>query len=81
MDVCLRVSVLCWTDPPTKESYQMSVDRKSIKEGQGSIRTVEASWKKKIHNLHFRTSFSRENTFGDSSPSALRFINVLDAWQ
>jgi hypothetical protein len=36
MDVCLRVSVLCcpvsvealcWTDPPTKESYQMSVDR------------------------------------------------------
>jgi hypothetical protein len=36
MGVCLRVSVLCcpvsvealrWTDPPTKESYQMSVDR------------------------------------------------------
>jgi hypothetical protein len=36
MDVCLRVSVLlscvsletlCLTDPPTKESYQMSVDR------------------------------------------------------
>jgi hypothetical protein len=37
MDVCLRVSVLCcpvfsvealcWTDLPTKESYQMSVDR------------------------------------------------------
>jgi hypothetical protein len=35
MDVCLRVSVLscvsvealCWTDPPTKEYYQMSVDR------------------------------------------------------
>jgi hypothetical protein len=36
MDVCLRVSVLCcpvsvealrWTYPPTKESYQMSVDR------------------------------------------------------
>jgi hypothetical protein len=35
MDVCLRVSVLScvsvealrWTDPPTKESYQMSVDR------------------------------------------------------
>jgi hypothetical protein len=34
MDVCLRVSVLCcpvealrWTDPPTKESYQMSVVR------------------------------------------------------
>jgi hypothetical protein len=35
MDVCLHVSVLscvsvealCWTDPPTKESYQMSVDR------------------------------------------------------
>jgi hypothetical protein len=36
MDVCLRVCVLlsyvsvealCWTDPPTKESYQMSVDR------------------------------------------------------
>jgi hypothetical protein len=35
MDVCLRVSVLScvsvevlrWTDPPTKESHQMSVDR------------------------------------------------------
>jgi hypothetical protein len=33
MDVCLRlfvsVGALCWTDPPTKESYQMSlyVDR------------------------------------------------------
>jgi hypothetical protein len=35
MDVCLRVSVLscvsvealCWTDPPTEEFYQMSVDR------------------------------------------------------
>jgi len=36
MGVCLRLSVLCcpvsvealrWTDPPTKESYQMSVDR------------------------------------------------------
>jgi hypothetical protein len=36
MDVCLRLSVLCcpvsvealrWTDPPTKESYQMPVDR------------------------------------------------------
>jgi hypothetical protein len=27
MDMCLRVSVLCWTDPPTKESYQMSVDQ------------------------------------------------------
>jgi hypothetical protein len=30
MDVCLCVSVLCcpvcWTDPPTKESYQMPVD-------------------------------------------------------
>jgi hypothetical protein len=36
MDVCLHVSVLCcpvflveascWTDPSTKESYQMSVD-------------------------------------------------------
>jgi hypothetical protein len=39
MDVCLRVSVLCcpvsvealfWTDPPTKESYQMSVDREVL---------------------------------------------------
>jgi hypothetical protein len=35
MDMCLCVSVLscvsvqalCWTDPPTKESYQLSVDR------------------------------------------------------
>jgi hypothetical protein len=34
MDVCLRFSALCcpvsvevlrWTDPPTKESYQMSI--------------------------------------------------------
>jgi hypothetical protein len=40
MDVCLRLSVLCcpvsvealcWTDPPAKESYQMSlyVDREA----------------------------------------------------
>jgi hypothetical protein len=53
MDVCLRLSVLCcpvsvealrWTDPPTKESYQMSMwIEKSIKEGQGPIRTVEAN--------------------------------------
>jgi hypothetical protein len=36
MDVCLQVSMLCcpvsaealhWTDPPTRESYQMSVNR------------------------------------------------------
>jgi hypothetical protein len=29
MDVCLCVSVeaLRWTDPPTKESYQVLVDR------------------------------------------------------
>jgi hypothetical protein len=36
MGVCLRVCVLCcpgsvealrWADPPTKESYQMSVDQ------------------------------------------------------
>jgi hypothetical protein len=40
---CVSVEALCWTDPPTKESYQMSVDR----EGQGPIRTVEASWGKK----------------------------------
>jgi hypothetical protein len=32
-----------WTDPPTKDSYQMSVDREVRKEGQGPIRTVEAS--------------------------------------
>jgi hypothetical protein len=24
---CVSVEALCWTDPPTKESYQMSVDR------------------------------------------------------
>jgi hypothetical protein len=24
---CVSVDALCWTDPPTKESYQMSVDR------------------------------------------------------
>jgi hypothetical protein len=44
MDVCLRVSVSCcpvsvealrWTDPPTKESYHMSVDREVLEEGQG----------------------------------------------
>jgi hypothetical protein len=42
MDVCLRLSVLCcpvsvealrWTDPPTKESYQMSM---SLMEGKRS---------------------------------------------
>jgi hypothetical protein len=46
MDVCLRLSVLycpvsvealCWTDPPTKESYHMSMwIEKSIKEGKRS---------------------------------------------
>jgi hypothetical protein len=46
MDVCLRLSVLCcpvsvealrWTDPPTRESYQMSMwIEKSIKEGKRS---------------------------------------------
>jgi hypothetical protein len=31
MDVCLRVSVeaLRWTDPPTKESYQMTIGSRS----------------------------------------------------
>jgi hypothetical protein len=38
MDVCPRFSVLCcpvsvevlrWTDPPTKESYQMSIGLRS----------------------------------------------------
>jgi hypothetical protein len=46
MDVCLRLSVLCCpvsvealrrADPPTKESYQMSMwIEKSIKEGKRS---------------------------------------------
>jgi hypothetical protein len=46
MDVCLRLSVLCCpvsvkalrrTDPPTKESYQISMwIEKSIKEGKRS---------------------------------------------
>jgi hypothetical protein len=46
MDVCQRLSVLCWpvpvealrwTVPPTKESYQMSMwIEKSIKEGKRS---------------------------------------------
>jgi hypothetical protein len=41
MDVCLRLSVLCcpvwvealrWTDPPAKESYQMSNASKKLKQ-------------------------------------------------
>jgi hypothetical protein len=24
---CVSAEALCWTDPPTKETYQMSVDR------------------------------------------------------
>jgi hypothetical protein len=41
MDVCLRLSVLCcsvyvealrWTDPPAKESYQMSNGSKKLKQ-------------------------------------------------
>jgi hypothetical protein len=41
MDVCLRLSVLCcplsvealrWTDPPPKESYQMSKGSKNLKQ-------------------------------------------------
>jgi hypothetical protein len=56
MDVCLSVSVLCcpvsvealcWTDPPTMESTKCLWIEKSIKEGQGPIRTVEASGEKK----------------------------------
>jgi hypothetical protein len=53
--LCLRLSLLCcpvsvealrWTDPPTKESYQMSIwIEKSIKEGKKVriIRTAEAN--------------------------------------
>jgi hypothetical protein len=48
---CVPVEALRWTDPPTRESYQMSVYRKSIKEGHGPIRTVEASWEKKKKNF------------------------------
>jgi hypothetical protein len=43
---CVSVEALRWTDSPTKESYQMSVDRESIKGSQVPIRTVVASWKK-----------------------------------
>jgi hypothetical protein len=41
MDVCLRLSVLCcpvyveallWTDPPAKDSYQMSNGSKKLKQ-------------------------------------------------
>jgi hypothetical protein len=41
MDICLRLSVLCcpmwvealrWTDPPTKESYQLSNGSKKLKQ-------------------------------------------------
>jgi hypothetical protein len=48
---CVSVEALCWTDPPTKESYQCLWIEKSIKEGQGPIRTVEASQKKVIDLL------------------------------
>jgi hypothetical protein len=57
MDLCPRFSVLCCpvsvealrcTDPPTKESYQMSIgSSKSIKEGQGLQRIVESHRKQK----------------------------------
>jgi hypothetical protein len=32
MDVCLCLSVLRWTDPPAKESYQMSNGSKKLKQ-------------------------------------------------
>jgi hypothetical protein len=32
MDVCLRLSVLRWTDSPVKESYQMSNGSKKLKQ-------------------------------------------------
>jgi hypothetical protein len=57
MDVCPRFSVLCcpvsvetlrWTDPPTKESYQMSMwIQKSIKEGKGPHNDCRSQMKKK----------------------------------
>jgi hypothetical protein len=47
MDVCLRVSVLCWTcvgliSQPRSPIKCLWIE-KSVKEGQGPIRTVEAS--------------------------------------
>jgi hypothetical protein len=60
MDVCPRISVLCcpvslealrWTDPPAKESYQMSlyVDREAqpIRVGQMSAKDCAFFLKKK----------------------------------
>jgi hypothetical protein len=55
MDVCLRVSVLscvlvealCWTDPPTKESYQMSVDQEVHSGRPRSNKDCRSQWTKK----------------------------------
>jgi hypothetical protein len=56
MDVCLHVSVLCCPVfryrpcvgliPQPRSPTKCLWIKKSIKEGQGPIRTVEASWKK-----------------------------------
>jgi hypothetical protein len=48
MDMCLHVSVLCCPGliPQARSPTKCLWIEKSIKEGQGPIRTVEASWKK-----------------------------------
>jgi hypothetical protein len=67
MDVCLRVSVLCCRCPVGRQRPCVGLIpqprsptkclwiKKSIKEGQGPIRTVEASWKKKICIIYYHS--------------------------
>jgi hypothetical protein len=46
---CVSIEALCWTDPPTKESYQMSVDRE-IRSGRSrSDKDCRSQWKKNIY--------------------------------
>jgi hypothetical protein len=62
MDVCPRFSVLyCpvsvealrWTDPPTKESYQMSIGSRSpLRKAKGPQRAAESHRKKNKQRLH-----------------------------
>jgi hypothetical protein len=44
---CVSVEVLCWTDPTTKESYQMSVDREVHSGRLRSDKDCRSQWKKK----------------------------------
>jgi len=44
---CVSVEALRWTDPPTKESYRMSVDREVQGPRPRSDKDCRSQWEKK----------------------------------